>query len=185
MQVNDSPPCSFPHRRSLWCSTDPAASSGAGGDRSPPSHPPAGSQTKHAGDSLRLSVKATYKKRRVVKNAILQHGKTKTLQETNYLAVDVTGKEGGTKHHLSSITDEDGVTTERGLLIGQKVESILVWWFNSTTSPTSMSGGARERNWCAFSHRGRRDIPSKAKRNIGPRKPDLTASQKCRSIHFV
>ncbi len=48
-----------------------------------------------------------------------------------YLAVDVTGQEGGAKHQVSNIIDQDSVTTECGLLIGQEVDSILVWWFTA------------------------------------------------------
>lgn len=48
----------------------------------------------------------------------------------------MTGQEGGTKHQVPYVIDEDGVTTECGLLIGQQVDSILVWWFTSKTSST-------------------------------------------------
>lgn len=79
MQASNSPPCSFPHRQSLWCSTAPGASSGAGRDTLTPSHPPAGSQTRGAGDSLCCSAEETY--RCVVKNAILRHIKPQQLQK--------------------------------------------------------------------------------------------------------
>lgn len=46
-----------------------------------------------------------------------------------YLAVDMTGQEGGTKHQVSVVIDQDSVTTECGLLIGQGVRSMLVWRF--------------------------------------------------------
>lgn len=48
-----------------------------------------------------------------------------------YLVVDMTSQEGSAKHQVSVVTDQDIVTTERGLLLGQQVDSILVWWFTS------------------------------------------------------
>lgn len=90
-----------------------------------------------------------------------------------YLVVDMTSQEGGAEHQVSIVTDQDSVTTERGLLIGQQVDSILVWWFTS------------KKNVCSNIHLSRTSlvlifllIPSKSKRNVRPRKLDLTESQK-------
>lgn len=91
-----------------------------------------------------------------------------------YLVVDMTSQEGGAKHQVSIVTGQDGVTTERGLLIGQQVDSILVWWFTS-----------KKKKVRSNIHLSRTSlvlifllIPSKSKRNVRPRKLDLTDSQK-------
>lgn len=92
-----------------------------------------------------------------------------------YLAVDMTGQEGGTKHQVSVGIDQDSVTAECGLLIGQGVRSMLVWRFTEKGDQRVLLPFTRN---FSGNYPLSRNIPSKSKRIIGPRKLDLTESQK-------
>ena len=67
------PPCSFPHKRSLWWSKALAVSSGGGKGTLPPSHSPARTRARDEGESLSQSAENGHNKRSFyMKNEIQQ-----------------------------------------------------------------------------------------------------------------